>query len=222
MSRIYNDKPLSNLTLITIEHSEWNVEEKSGGTGVLIEGNVCRRSKVSVNTKDGNKKRYFVLHVDVQKAHKRKFDSSGKEINPNFSETQKIGTGYLNKYKVEAKGETDNINKQEVRKLLQNDEMDQIYRKSSSLFSEGCLSFWLPESQLEDIEISDGDSLRITTKKNSPFIENLTKVEIASSTVSNFAGEQVGANWTDKIMSLKSNERETTPVDDNNDDEWDD
>lgn len=43
-------------------------------------------------------KRYFVLHVDVQKAHKRKFDSSGKEINPNFSETQKVGTGYLNKY----------------------------------------------------------------------------------------------------------------------------
>lgn len=71
---------------------------------------------------------------------------------------------------VEAKGETDNINKQEVQKLLQNDEMDQIYRKSSALISEGCLSFWLPESKLEDIEILDGDSLRITTKKNSPLI----------------------------------------------------
>ncbi|VDI05200.1 Hypothetical predicted protein [Mytilus galloprovincialis] len=125
-------------------------------------------------------------------------------------------------YEVEAKGKTDNINKQEVQKLLQNDEMDQIYRKSSALISEGCLSFWLPESKLEDIEILDGDSLRITTKKNSPLIENLTKVEIDSSTVSNFAGEEVGANWTDKIMSMKSNERETTPADDNNDDEWDD
>lgn len=71
---------------------------------------------------------------------------------------------------MEAKGETDNINKQEVQKLLQNDEMDQIYRKSSALISEGCLSFWLPESKLEDIEILDGDSLRITTKKNSPLI----------------------------------------------------
>ena len=45
-------------------------------------------------------------------------------------------------------------------------------------------------------------------------------MEIDSSTVSNFAGEEVGANWTDKIMSMKSNERETTPADDNNDDEW--
>ena len=50
--------------------------------------------------------------------------------------------------------------------------------------------------------------------------ENLTKMEVDSTTVSNFAGEEVGANWTDKIMSMKSNVKESSPVKDDNDDEW--
>ena len=40
--------------------------------------------------------RYYVLHVDVHRAHKRKFESNGQEIEPNFSETHKVRTGYLN------------------------------------------------------------------------------------------------------------------------------
>ena len=40
--------------------------------------------------------RYYVLHIDVHRAHKRKFESNGQEIEPNFSETHKVRTGYLN------------------------------------------------------------------------------------------------------------------------------
>ena len=39
---------------------------------------------------------YFIFHVKIARAHKRKFDSKGKEIEPNFSETKKVNTGYLN------------------------------------------------------------------------------------------------------------------------------
>jgi hypothetical protein len=45
-------------------------------------------------------------------------------------------------------------------------------------------------------------------------------METESPVVSNFAGEQVGANWTDKIMSIKSDVKDTSSVDDDNDDEW--
>lgn len=40
--------------------------------------------------------RYYILHTEVQRAHRRKFESNGREIEPNFSETHKVRTGYLN------------------------------------------------------------------------------------------------------------------------------
>lgn len=39
--------------------------------------------------------RYFILYIKPTKIHKRKFDSDGVEIEPNFSETKKVNTGYL-------------------------------------------------------------------------------------------------------------------------------
>jgi len=40
--------------------------------------------------------RYVVLHVEISKALKRKFDSSsGKEIEPNYGKDKKVSTGYL-------------------------------------------------------------------------------------------------------------------------------
>lgn len=43
-------------------------------------------------------------------------------------------------------------------------------------------------------------------------------MEVETSTVSNFAGEQVGENWTDKILAMKSTVSQ--PLDDDNDNEW--
>jgi len=37
-----------------------------------------------------------VFYVKFERAHKRKFDDKGQEIEPNFSETKKVNTGYLN------------------------------------------------------------------------------------------------------------------------------
>ena len=39
---------------------------------------------------------YYILYVKISRAHRRKFDASGEEIEPNFSETKKVNTGYLN------------------------------------------------------------------------------------------------------------------------------
>ena len=40
--------------------------------------------------------RYVVLHTEISKAFKRKFDAStGKEIEPNYGKDKKVSTGYL-------------------------------------------------------------------------------------------------------------------------------
>jgi len=39
--------------------------------------------------------RFYVLYVKPGRVHQRKFDPSGKEIEPNFSDTKKVNTGFL-------------------------------------------------------------------------------------------------------------------------------
>lgn len=39
--------------------------------------------------------RFYVLYVKPSRIHQRRFDPSGNEVEPNFSDTQKINTGFL-------------------------------------------------------------------------------------------------------------------------------
>lgn len=39
--------------------------------------------------------RYYVLYIRPSCIHRRKFDSKGNEIEPNFSATRKVNTGFL-------------------------------------------------------------------------------------------------------------------------------
>lgn len=39
--------------------------------------------------------RYYVLYVRPSRIHRRKFDPKGNEIEPNFSATRKVNTGFL-------------------------------------------------------------------------------------------------------------------------------
>lgn len=39
--------------------------------------------------------RFYVLYIKPSRIHQRKFDASGKEIEPNFSDTKKVNTGFL-------------------------------------------------------------------------------------------------------------------------------
>ena len=41
-------------------------------------------------------KHYYVFYLKILRAHRRQFTESGQEIEPNFSETKKVSTGYLN------------------------------------------------------------------------------------------------------------------------------
>ena len=39
--------------------------------------------------------RFYALYINPTRIHQRRFDPSGKEIEPNFSDTRKVNTGYL-------------------------------------------------------------------------------------------------------------------------------
>ncbi|ESO90090.1 hypothetical protein LOTGIDRAFT_218129 [Lottia gigantea] len=230
MSRLYDNTPLTNLPQINTTWPEsWNTKKwTKDGSGVLVEACIKAKSRIAV-TDNSNKKastrllfvKYYILHVETGRAHKRKFDANGKEIEPNFSETTKVLTGYLNSsYKTEAKGQTDKLSQTEIVNMIEKSELKKISDKSAQT---NTISFWIEESELQKMELESGDVVRMKTKGNSPFIYTIGKVEGDSCKVSNFAGgDQVGASWTEKIRSIQPPSTVKSNADEIGDDEWDD
>lgn len=221
MSRLYDNKPLANLPVGNVRVSRvWSEAELSSGDGIILEGIIKGRARVFVTDSNETKHKYYLLYVTSDRVHRRQFDGSGKEVEPNFSDTHKVRTGYLHSsYKVEAKGQTDRLTNQQTADLLANQELTSLTNKQRPLGCDDCLSLWLPECQADKIEITDGDAVRVKTKGNGPIIYSIAKMEGQSVNVSNFAGgDHVGGSWTDKIMGMKS----ATPEEEEEEDQdWD-
>ncbi|XP_020376371.2 arpin isoform X3 [Rhincodon typus] len=169
--------------------------------------------------------RYFILYIQPTRIHKRKFDSAGVEIEPNFSETKKVNTGYLmSSFKVEAAGQTDKISVEDLKRLINKPELIKISEKHTPKQS---LAFWISEGEMEDIELEVEDGLRLKTLGDSPFIFSLAKMDAGTVTKCNFAGgEQVGASWTDNVFAAKHKTEQEAKVSTQgegaDEDEWDD
>ncbi|KAL4238960.1 AP-3 complex subunit sigma-2 [Mactra antiquata] len=223
MSRIYDNQPLRNLPLVNIEIGDtWKQSKFCCGAGVLFEGCIQTRSHFMICDKDKHKSQYFILFIKITKAHQRKYDDSGNEIEPNFSETKKVSTGFLNSsYNVEARGQTDRLDIQQAKDIINKPELT-CY--TSKYGTPELAAIWLHHEQLGGLEFESGDNIRVKTNGDGPFIFSISKIDDVSSKVSNYAGgENVGASWTDKIMDIKSDVpgsmKEAEGVDD---DEWDD
>lgn len=205
MSRIYNNTTLQNKPVHneTIDRA-FSPSSYESGQGVLLEGKLMDISRHSISDDSSQKTRFFVLYIKPSRIHQRKFDATGKEIEPNFSDTKKVNTGFLmSSYKVEAKGESDRLSEEQLSALVNKPELVKItdkYRPS------GTMAFWYPESEMEKTELETGQDIRLKTRGNSPFIFSLSKVDGGTVTKCNFAGdEKAGASWTDKIMANKGN-----------------
>lgn len=225
MSRIYDNKPLQALPLLNVQWpTPWNPKVYQSGNGVLVEGIVADRHRYMVHDSTGIKKRYLLLTFRVDRAHKRQYDASGKEVEPNFSQTAKVRTGYLHSsYKIDAKGTTDNLPVDQVCQLINKDD---LLKQTTGKYPAGCVILWLDEKQTDQMEYSNGDSLRLKTSGDGPFVASIAKIDTQSSTVANYAGgEDVGASWTDKVLAVKTNTDRALPqdqVEGVDDDEWDD
>ncbi|XP_078283453.1 arpin isoform X2 [Rhinoraja longicauda] len=173
------------------------------GPGAVLEGELRLVTRHQIEDKTDNKYRYFILYIQPTKIHKRKFDSNGAEIEPNFSETKKVNTGYLmSSFKVEAKGQSDKISTEELKKLIYKPELVQISEKHTP---DQSLAFWITEEEMGNIELEVGAALRLKTQGNSPFILTVAKLDAGNVTKCNFAGDKkAGNSWTDNIFATKS------------------
>ncbi|GAB1292243.1 Arpin [Apodemus speciosus] len=96
MSRIYHDSALRNKAVQSARlPGTWDPAAHQGGNGVLLEGELVDVSRHSILDAQGRKERYYVLYIRPSRIHRRKFDPKGNEIEPNFSATRKVNTGFL-------------------------------------------------------------------------------------------------------------------------------
>ncbi|CAL8262573.1 unnamed protein product [Merluccius merluccius] len=179
------------------------VEAPGSGPGVLLEGKLLDVSRHVVTDLHNHKVRFYALYIKPSRIHQRRFDASGKEIEPNFSDTKKVNTGYLmSSFKVEAKGESDRLSEQQLAGVVNQPELVKITSKHTP---RGALAFWYPEAQMDNTELEMGQDVRLKTTGNGPFIFSLAQVDAGTVTKCNFAGdESAGASWTDKIMANKA------------------
>ncbi|CAJ1057078.1 hypothetical protein PFLUV_G00104330 [Xyrichtys novacula] len=225
MSRIYHNTTLQNKPV----HNEkfdgvWSPSVYESGQGVLLEGKLMDISRHTISDASNQKVRVFVLYIKPSRIHKRKFDASGKEIEPNFSDTKKVNTGFLmSSYKVEAKGESDRLSEEQLSAMVNKAELVKITDKHRP---SGTVAFWYPESEMDKTDLEMGQDVRLKTRGDSPFIFSLSKVDGGTVTKCNFAGdEKAGASWTDKIMANKTgaeSDQLRGEGDGAGEDEWDD
>ncbi|XP_075898650.1 arpin [Nelusetta ayraudi] len=204
MSRIYHNTSLQNKPV----HNEkvdrvWSPSAYESGEGVLLEGKLLDVSRHAISDDNGQKVRYYVLYIKPSRIHQRKFDASGKEIEPNFSDTKKVTTGHLmSSYKTEAAGTSDRLSEERLSAMVNKPELVKMTDRHRP---SGTWAFWYPESEMDKTELETGQEVRLKTRGNSPFIFSLAKVDSGTVTKCNFAGDtQAGASWTDKIMANKA------------------
>lgn len=226
MSRIYHDSALRNKAVQSVRlPGTWDPTTHQGGSGVLLEGELVDVSRHSILDAHGRKERYYVLYIQPSCIHRRKFDPKGNEIEPNFSATRKVNTGFLmSSFKVEAKGDTDRLTLEVLKGLVNKPELLEL---TESLTPDQTVAFWMPESEMEVMELELGTGVRLKTRGDGPFIDSLAKLELGTVTKCNFAGDgKTGTSWTDNIMAQKSSERNTAEIreqgDGAEDEEWDD
>ncbi|XP_075414081.1 arpin-like [Tenrec ecaudatus] len=225
MSRIYQDGALRHKAVRSARlPAAWDSGAHQGGNGVLLEGELVDVSRHSILDTHGRKERYYVLYVQPSSIHRRKFDPKGNELEPNFSATKKVNTGFLmSSYKVEAKGDTDRLTPEALKELVNKPELLAL---TASLTPDQTVAFWMPEAQMEVMELELGAGLRLKTRGDGPFLESLAKLEAGTVTRCNFAGDgKTGTSWTDNIMAQKSSEGATAEAreqgDGAEDEEWD-
>lgn len=204
MSRIYHNTSLQNKPV----HNEkvdrvWSPSAYESGEGVLLEGKLLDVSRHAISDDNGQKVRYYVLYIKPSRIHQRKFDASGKEIEPNFSDTKKVTTGYLmSSYKTEATGTSDRLSEERLSAMVNKPELVKMTDRHRP---SGTWAFWYPESEMDKTELETGQEVRLKTRGNGPFIFSLAKVDSGTVTKCNFAGDtEAGASWTDKIMANKA------------------
>lgn len=223
---IYDDQPLeSGPTGTTKWPQPWKSDSFVKGRGAIIEGLFRDNGRHVIVDSMGKKHRYILLHIEVNRAHRRQFDAAGKEIEPNFGLQHKVNTGYLNSsYKVEPRGQSDALSFDQLVEMIHTSPFDSVKAKHAR-----CVVLWGEEKVLGDMEFEPLGSVRAKTRGDCPLVETISQLDsLAKKSAGNYAGgEKTGTSWTSKVMEVKGGSGEMGPVpgEENegvDEDEWDD
>lgn len=236
MSRMYDNKPLENLP---VHITKWDgdfsdLSDLSDSSrehpGILCDGKVVKQARITVTfTKSSTSQaglKFYLLFLSIERAHKRKYDETGKEQEPNFTQTTKVSKGYLNSsYDVQSRGQTDRLSVEETLNLIHNSKVaEMIAPVVATQHTTGDFALLMREEDRLKVELGENSLVRIKTCGNSPFVESLVVRDDLTSTKSNYAGdEKMGDAWLERIAAAKAvHAKEVAPPSEIAEEEWDD
>lgn len=144
-----------------------------------------------------------MLYVRPSRAQRRRFDAQGNEREPNGSDSRKVNTGFLlSSFRVEARGDPDRLSPEELKGLLNKPELLSVTERHTP---SQAVAFWLPEAELEALELELGPEIRLKTRGDSPFILSLAKLQAGTVTHCHVVGDgQAGASWTEHVLAHRA------------------
>lgn len=200
----------------------FDVEDYSEGKGFIIEGLYIGKHHHHFLDSNGKYHRFICISVKVDDVTYRNWytgdGSNNKELAPRLTADKKMNAGYLNSsYNLKRGSRPDALSVSQLKEIL---------NRCRSRLSLGAIvtndeiDLWADHSFFKDVELKKTDKVRITTKGDSFFIENLVMTSANKNTMSNFCGETT--TWTDKILSMEVNANRASPSagDGDNEDEW--
>ena len=174
---LYNDTAINKILNITWKEKwlEESVFRLKQGQGITIEGKVNDKSRISITDSTFGKvsQHYTVINLEFSRAYKRSFDNFGVEIEPWKSATKKVNTGHLMSSYKTVELETSAISLQDLLALFHLPEFDghlsKLQPKSIRVFYN--------DSSLGKIELNCGESVRLKTKGNGPYVEYIARLD---------------------------------------------
>ena len=229
---LYKESSLTSLPVkITTWNSSWDEDEvfrRTSGGGLILEGVLQSRSKHTVvdGVDSGRKFRYMVLYVKITSAVHRKYDTQGKEIEPDIGARKVTLTGYLSARQGHREA-VDLISPDKVPEMIRISEMEKLTLGENCGLS-NVVGIWCEEKGMEGKELEDGSVIRLRTRGTGPFLESVTCLKgDTMHTVNYTSADGVGGSWTDKVLTAKDDvPHEGAHLTDDScavaDDEWDD
>ncbi|XP_075774144.1 arpin isoform X2 [Pelodiscus sinensis] len=103
---------------------------------------------------------------------------------------------------VEARGDPDRLSPEELKGLLNKPELLSVTERHTP---SQAVAFWLPEAELEALELELGTEIRLKTRGDSPFILSLAKLQAGTVTHCHVVGDgQAGASWTEHVLAHRA------------------
>lgn len=206
---------------------EWSQEKWCKGTGFIIEGKIVGRRRQTIKTTEKDiPNRLLCIQIEiVGDIIRREYDSNGVELVPKISLNQKNVKGYLHHFDSRES------------KALNTESIDFLVKYEKELSNSGLISneilgqlhpnkknvaeFWGNQDSFLNVEMKNGDTIRLKTKGDSTIVDTLTLVGKQNQTNFQSGATDLGDNWMSKISNISDNDMSNQTNEEENDDEWD-